>query len=181
MAPSDGCRERVADYFRRKPAAMTLMAAQDLGVPELEVIRALESDGNGGATELKPESLEAILQEMAGWGHCHVIVSNRGATLEAYGELGGFSRSGPFLNVETKTLAMHLRPAALAAIFCVDKRGHMDGQPIHTVQCYDAEGGSILKVVMMRHGETKRYASEQDAAYEAFRERHRKTPSPVKP
>ena len=161
----DDLNARVAAYFQRRPAAMTMVAAQELGVPEVEVLRAL------GAAELRAEALEEILGELAGWGRCHVIVSNRGATLEAYGTFGGFSRKGPFLNVETETLDMHLRPAAIRAAFCLDKRGHRDAQPIHTVQFYDDRGDAVLKVVMIRDAETKRYAPEQEARYEVLKAR----------
>ena len=166
-------RDRVAEYFSRRPAAMTLLAARDLGVPEAEVLRALEGKG---AVELDPGAFEALLRELEGWGRCHVIVSNRGATLEAYGAFGGFSRSGPFFNVETPTLDLHLRPEAVRAIFCLDKRGHRDGQPIHTVQFYDAEGASVLKVVMIQEGpgDDKAYTPAQDAAFGALRDRHRR-------
>ena len=89
-----------------------------------------------------------ILKAVAPLGRCHVIVSNRGATLESRGEFGGFSRSGPFLNIETPTLDMHLRPDAVVSAFCVSKPGHMDGRTIHTVQFYDQAGDSVMKVVL---------------------------------
>jgi putative heme iron utilization protein len=168
MSASGEIRERVAAYFDRKPLAMTLMAAQQLGLPEAQVLRALVGRG---ATELDPGVLEDILQDLSGWGRCHVIVSNRGATLEAYGEFGNLSRTGPFLNVQTPTLDMHLRPEAIRAVFCLDKRGHQDGQPIHTVQCYDAEGASVFKVVMLRFGEAKQYSPDQEAAYASLQTR----------
>ena len=140
-------QERVSEYFLKRPSAMTLMAARDLGLPEAEVVRALPA-----TTELKASALEDILRSLAALGRCHVIVSNRGATLESRGEFGGFSRSGPFLNVETPTLDMHLRPEAVASAFAVSKKGHRDGKPIHTVQFYDPQGDSVLKVVLPREG-----------------------------
>ena len=138
-------RERVSEYFLKRPSAMTLMAARDLGLPEVEVVRALPD-----TVELKASEMENILKALAGLGTCHVIVSNRGATLEVRGEFGGFSRSGPFLNVETSTLDMHLRPEGVAAAFAVSKKGHRDGKPIHTVQFYDAAGDSVMKAVLPR-------------------------------
>ncbi len=143
--------ERVTEYFLKRPSAMTLMAARDLGLPEAEVIRALPA-----AVELKASALEDILQALAALdGPCHVIVSNRGATLESRGAFGGFSRSGPFLNIETPTLDMHLRPEAVASAFSVSKPGHRDGKPIHTVQFYDAQGDSVMKVVLPREAGEK--------------------------
>lgn len=151
---------RVEDYFRRKPVAMTLAAARDLGVPEAEVIRALE--GKGG-TELDPAAFEPVIRALEAFGTCHVIVSNRGATLECRGAFGNFSRTGPFFNVETPTLDMHLRPEAVGSLFCVEKRGHADGKPIRMVQCYDRQGDSIMKAVV---------PAGQEAGYEALRARH---------
>lgn len=168
--PALELKERVRQYFARRPAALTLLAARELGVPEADVIRALEGEV---ADALDPVRLEPILADLAAWGRCQVVVTNRGATLESYGEFGGISRSGPFLNVETATLDLHLRPAGISSAFSVDKRGHMDGRPIHTVQFYDTQGDSVMKVVMPRDEATKSYSPVQEAAFAAFRERHR--------
>ena len=162
----EAARTRVREYFQRRPAAMTLMAAEELGVPEGDVLEIQ------GAVPLRADALEAMLAEIAGWGRCHVIVSNRGATLEARGEFGGFSKRGPFLNVETPTLDMHLRPGGIARAFCFDKKGHMDGKAIHTVQFFDAQGASVFKVVLIRDEAAGGYTPAQEAAFEAFRGRH---------
>ena len=136
-----GADEQVREYFSRKPSAMTLMAARDLGLPEAEVLRAL------GATELKPDAFENVMEALKGWGRVHVIVSNRGATMEARGEFGNYSRSGPFLNVEYKGLDLHLRPEGIAAIFLFEKPAHTDGRTTRMLQFYDRQGDAVMKAV----------------------------------
>ena len=163
--PDPETKRRVAEYFARKPAAMVLLAARDLGLPEAEILRCLE-----GAVELKPDA-EALLRDLEPFGTCHVIVSNRGATLEARGAFGNFSRSGPFLNVENGVLDLHLRTEAVTSAFCLDKPSHRDRRPIHTVQLFDAAGDAVLKAVMPRTDGA--YSPEQDQAFQSLRERHR--------
>ena len=45
-------------------------------------------------------------------------------TKKAVGAFGGYSETGPFFNVQTETLDMHLLPAEIAAIYAVEKQGH---------------------------------------------------------
>ena len=139
--PMENTQKKVADYFAGRPSAMTLMAAKELGLPEAEVLRAL------GAVELKADAFEAVMEALKGWGKVHVIVSNRGATMEARGEFGNFSRSGPFFNIEYKGLDLHLRPAAIGAIFLFEKPAHTDGKPTRMLQFYDAQGDAVMKAV----------------------------------
>src|SRR5437867_10659084 len=87
----------------RNPRKMTLQLARDLGVPEVDVIRAFPE---GRAVELDPARWEDILRAFEGLGTVHVVVSNGATTLEAVGEFGGFSTWGEFFNVQTKTLDM---------------------------------------------------------------------------
>jgi putative hemin transport protein len=103
---------------------MTLQLARDLGVPEIEVIRALPKDR---AVELDASQWEMILKSLEGLGPVRVLVSNAATTVEVVGQFGGFSKTGEFFNVQTKTLDMHIRWKELAAVFAVEKPGHMDG------------------------------------------------------
>src|SRR5690349_5696523 len=122
---------------------MTMQLARDLGVPEAEVIRALP---DGRAVELDVGRWEAILRRLEGLGKLHVIVSNGAATLESVGEFGNFSTWGEFFNVQTKTLDMHIRHPNLGAAFAVEKPSHMSGVNTFSIQFYDRQGASALKV-----------------------------------
>ena len=136
-----GADELVREYFSRKPSAMTLMAARDLGLPEAEVLRAL------GAKELRLDAFEPVMEALKVWGKVHVIVSNRGATMESRGEFGNYSRTGPFFNIEYKGLDLHLRPDGIGAIFLFEKPAHTDGRTTRMLQFYDRQGDPVMKVV----------------------------------
>jgi putative heme iron utilization protein len=135
--------QRVADYLAERPNAMTAQAARDLGLPEADVIRHLPGDNT---VELDVARFEEILTRCAAVKSVHVIVSNRGATLEATGQLGGFSRWGEFFNVQTKGIDMHVRLPHLRSAFSVKKPSHMDGVSTLSVQFYDDKGDSAFKV-----------------------------------
>lgn len=116
--------DRIRDAVEKNPRKMTLQLARDLGVPEVEVIRAFPPDR---VTELDVGHWKDILQSLESLGSVRVLVSNGAATIEVDGQFGGFSTTGEFFNVQTDTLDMHIRWQQLAAVFAIEKPGHMDG------------------------------------------------------
>ena len=67
-----------------------------------------------------------------------MLVSSGATTIEVDGRFGGFSTTGGFFNVQTETLDMHIRWKDLAAVFAVEKPGHMDGTATRSIQCFEA-------------------------------------------
>ena len=122
--PAEQRAERIAAAVRRAPAKMTLQMAQELGVPECEIIRALP---DGRAIELDVARWEEIFQGFADLGDMHVIVSNGAATIEAVGEFGGFSTWNDFFNVQTNSLDMHIRHGQLGRL----RRGEAEPHERH--------------------------------------------------
>ncbi|HNM46117.1 MAG TPA: ChuX/HutX family heme-like substrate-binding protein [Candidatus Sumerlaeota bacterium] len=142
-------KERVAAYLKKDPLAMTPIMARELGASEAEVIRASPADqvtelniADGKATEL--------IKTFEKLGRVHVIATNDACTLEGYGYFGGFSLTGPFFNVQTDTLDMHIRHQALASAFSVIKPSHQDGQTTYSVQFFTKEGKSGFKVFLYK-------------------------------
>ena len=161
--------ERIRAAVREQPRKMTMQLARELGVPEAEVIRALP---DGRAVELDAGRWEELLRAFEGLGKVHVIVSNGGATLEAVGQFGGFSTWGEFFNVQTKTLDMHIRWPELAAVFAVEKPGHLDGVSTQSFQFYDRSGAAAFKVFLSFGAQTA--SPERLAQFVELRERCRK-------
>src|SRR5262245_41029148 len=95
--------ERVREAVRRHPRKMTLQLARDLGVPEVEVIRAFP---DGRAVELDITRWEDLIRTFEAVGPVRVLVSNGATTLEVVGQFGGFSTTGEFFNVQTDSLDM---------------------------------------------------------------------------
>ena len=138
-----------ADHIRaaveKYPRKMTLQLARDLGVPEVEVIRAFPPDR---VMELDIARWEDLLQSFEAFGSVRVLVSNGASTIEVDGQFGGFSTAGEFFNVQTDTLDMHIRWEQLAAAFAVEKLGHMDGMATRSFQFFDQTGAAAFKVFL---------------------------------
>jgi len=137
--------ERIRIAVEKHSRKMTLQLARDLGVPEFEVIRAFPADR---ATELDIARWEELLCSLEALGSVRVLVSNGATTIEVDGQFGGFSTAGEFFNVQTDTLDMHIRWQQLAAVFAVEKPGHMDGMATRSLQFFDQSGAAALKVFL---------------------------------
>jgi putative hemin transport protein len=161
-------RQRIRTAVASNPRKMTLQLARDLGVPEVEVIRAFPPDR---VTELDAARWEELIECFEELGTVRVIVSNACATAELEGRFGGFTKTGPFFNVQTSTLDMHIRWQELGAAFAVQKPGHLDGINTLSFQFYDLTGAASFKV-FLNFGTA--VAVEQVKQFEKLRERFRK-------
>ena len=137
--------ERIRAAIEKNPRKMTLQLARDLGVPEVEVIRAFPVDR---VSDLDIARWEELLQSFEAFGSVRVLVSNGATTIEVDGTFGGFSTAGEFFNVQTDSLDMHIRWQQLAAVFAVEKPGHMDGMATRSFQFFDQTGAAALKIFL---------------------------------
>lgn len=137
--------ERIRTAVEKNPRKMTLQLARDLGVPEVEVIRAFPEDRG---QELDIARWQELLESFEAFGSVRVLVSNGATTIEVDGQFGGFSTAGEFFNVQTDSLDMHIRWHQLAAVFAVEKPGHMDGTATRSFQFFDQAGAAAFKVFL---------------------------------
>jgi putative hemin transport protein len=137
--------ERIKTAVEKNLRKMTMQLARDLGVPEVEVIRAFPPDR---VKELDIARWEELLCSVEALGSVRVLVSNGVTTIEVDGQFGGFSTAGEFFNVQTETLDMHIRWQQLAAVFAVEKPGHMDGMATRSIQFFDQAGAAALKIFL---------------------------------
>ena len=140
-----GPEARIQAAVEANPRKMTLQLARELGVPEVEVIRAFPSHR---AVELDMARWEELIRSFEDFGDLRVIVSNGCATVELEGQFGSFSKTGPFFNVQTSSLDMHIRWQELGAAFAVEKPGHLDGVSTLSFQFYDKAGAAGFKVFL---------------------------------
>ena len=161
-------KDRIQAAVRANPRKMTMQLARDLGVPEAEVIRAFPADR---VSELAIARWEELIRSFHGLGTVRVIVSNGATTAEMEGQFDGFSKSGPFFNVQSPTLDMHIRWQELGAAFAVQKPGHLDGINTLSLQFYDRTGAAAFKV-FVNFGEA--VSAERVAQFEKLREEFRK-------
>jgi putative heme utilization carrier protein HutX len=150
------------------PGQMTSQLARRFEVPEAEVLRAYPADL---CVELDPARCQELIESFAELGKVHVIVSSRGATLEAEGVFGGFSTWGEFFNVQTDTLDMHIRWQELAAVFAFEKPSHMNGVATLSFQFFDPAGQAAFKVFLNFGGKP---TAERAKRFAELRERFRK-------
>lgn len=137
--------EAIRKAFDNDRKQMVLLLARQLGVRELEVVRAMPAEM---AAELDAEQWEAVIRSFEALGEVHVVVSNGGATLECVGNFGKFSTAQGFFNVQTPSLDMHIRIAGLASIFAITKPSHTDGKDALSVQFFDPQGNAAFKVFL---------------------------------
>jgi len=141
----EGIKERVRDAFTKNPRAMTPFVAQQLGVSEREVVRNLP---DGRSQELDASRAKDLIRAFEPIGKVYVIVNNGAVVLESHGQFGGFSETGPFLNVQTDSLDMHISHAKLNSVYAVTKAGHMDGVETISFQFFTPEGVAAFKVFL---------------------------------
>jgi putative heme iron utilization protein len=166
--------EKIAAALRTNPNQLTLQLARELGVPEVEVIRAMP---DGRSVEFDASRWEEIFRSLEPLGKLHVIVSNGSVTCEVIGAFGGFSTWGEFFNVQSGSLDLHIRWQRLARVFAVEKPGHLDTandaakrRGTLSVQFYDQAGDAALKVFVHFSGTCP---PDRQAAFDALRERFR--------
>src|SRR3954471_15443834 len=140
---TDQTNDRIRSAVEKNPRKMTLQLARDLGVPEVEVIRAFPADR---VAELEIAHWQELFESLEALGAVRVLVSNGATTIEVDGRFGGFSTAGEVFNVQTASLDMHIRWEQLAAAFAVEKPGHMDGTGTRSFQFFDRAGAAALKV-----------------------------------
>ena len=141
--PSANVADAIRAYFGDNPSGMTMMAARKFAVPEQSVVAALV--GHWPIVRLRDESFRSLMESLPGLGLMRVFVRSRAAVIESVGEFGGYSESGPFFNVQTDTLDMHILHAEIGSIYSVRKVGHDSDFVTHSFQFFDKQGDAAFK------------------------------------
>jgi len=138
--------DSIRDYFKDDPSRMTMMAARKFEVPEQVVVDALV--GQWPIVRLKPGCFSELMKALPGLGVMRVFVRSRAAVIESVGEFGGYSETGPFFNVQTETLDMHILHAEIGSIYAVKKVGHDSDFVTHSFQFFDQAGEAAFKAFL---------------------------------
>src|SRR3954453_3012924 len=157
----EGRAEAVRGWFREDPSRMTMMAARKFGIPEQAVVAALV--GHWPIIRLRDGAFREVMEAFPTLGMMRVFIRSRAAVLEAVGAFGGYSETGPFFNVQTDTLDMHLLPGEIAAVYAVEKRGHDSEFVTHSFQFFDRQGDAAFKAFLWEN-----YPQVPAARVEAF-------------
>jgi putative hemin transport protein len=131
-------------WFGDDSSRMTMMAARKFAVPERTVVEALAD--HWPIVRLRDDAFHELMQALPDMGPLRVFVRSKAAILEVVGTFGGYSETGPFFNVQTDDIDMHLLPAEIASIYTVEKRGHDSDYATHSFQFFDRNGDAALKL-----------------------------------
>jgi len=138
--------EAIRAYFQHDRSRMTMMAARQFDVPEQAVLEALV--GDWPIVRLDAGAFRTLMEALPALGTMRVFVRSRAAVIESVGTFGGFSETGPFFNVQTDTLDMHILHAEIGAIFAVEKWGHDTDIATHSFQFFDRAGNAAFKAFL---------------------------------
>jgi putative hemin transport protein len=125
---------------------MTMTAARKFGVSEQSVVASLV--GQWPITRLRSDAFSELMSALPDLGTMRVFVRSKAAIIESVGVFGGYSETGPFFNVQTDTLDMHIFPAEIASIYAVVKRGHDTEYVTHSFQFFDRQGDAGFKAFL---------------------------------
>ncbi|MHC5537688.1 ChuX/HutX family heme-like substrate-binding protein [Singulisphaera rosea] len=143
---NDDLAGSIRAYFESDRSRMTMMAARKFGVPEQLVVEALL--GQWPITRLREGVFSELLQALPELGTMRVFVRSRAAVIESVGVFGGFSETGPFFNVQTDTLDMHILHAEIGSVYAVEKWGHDSPTVTYSFQFFDKTGDAAFKAFL---------------------------------
>lgn len=144
--PEIGQTESIRTWFHDDPSRMTMMAARKFAVSEQAIINALLEDWP--IVRLRDDAFRPVMEALTSMGPMRVFVRSKAAVIEVVGTFGGYSETGPFFNVQTDLIDMHLMPAEIAAIYAVQKVGHDSTFVTHSFQFFDRAGDAAFKVFL---------------------------------
>lgn len=158
--------DNIKQYMQENRGAATVMAAKALGLPERDIIRALE----GEAVEAPLSGFDEIMKEISEWGEVLVIVTNGSVILEVKSDmpLGKYGHGMYNIHSKTSPVGGHFMADRFGSIFFVSRP--FMGRESLSVQIYDKEGSASFKVYVGRDekGELKQ---EQADRFHALRKR----------
>ena len=142
----DALAGSIRAYFEGDRSRMTMMAARKFAVPEQAVVEALV--GHWPIVRLRDGAFGELMDALPDLGTMRVFVRSKAAIIESVGQFGGYSETGPFFNVQTDTLDMHIFPAEIHAIYAVEKWGHDTQLATHSFQLFDHAGNAAFKAFL---------------------------------
>jgi putative hemin transport protein len=138
--------DSIRAYFQDDSSKMTMMAARKFAVPEQVVVDALLDQWP--IVRLRDGIFRDLMEALPSLGEMRVFVRSRAAVIESVGQFGGYSETGPFFNVQTDTLDMHILHAEIGAIYSVRKVGHDSDFVTHSFQFFDKAGDAAFKAFL---------------------------------
>lgn len=143
-----GISARIAEKLAANPDIKTIYLAESLGIAEPDVFRHWPVAG--GVAELDPARIDAAIHALERFGVIYLVVRTPAIVSESWGAFGGFSRSGPFLNVATEGLHLHIRTGEIASGFAIRREGRTSDAHGLSIQFFDTRGHAAFKVFLLR-------------------------------
>lgn len=161
-------QETVRARVRENPSVMPRTLAEELGVSEAEVVRALPEDMR---VEAPAGDFEAIWDAMCGWEKVTFIAVNPGIIVEVPCKLPKGRPGHGMFNLMDKAspLGGHIFARKVAQVWLVSKP--FFGLESHSAQFFDAEGGILFSVYAGRD-ESRNILDSVRAGFLALRARY---------
>jgi putative heme iron utilization protein len=137
-------REAVRADLGGDRGSSTAQAARRLGVPERAVVEALV--GHWPVVRLRGGAAGALIEALPGLGPLRVSARSRGAVIEAVGTVVKVSENGPYLDLRTEALTLHVRRGDLASAYALEQTDGETGAATYSWQFFDRQGDAALKV-----------------------------------
>ena len=142
-------KDKVNAILAGNGSATMPLIAQRLGVSESEVARCLPE---GRSTELDATGIMDLIREFEPLGKVRVIVQNGRTVLETNGQFGGYSATGPYLNVRTDTLDLRIDTGGFTTAFALVNPGRNEGIETASFEFFAADCKSSFKVILAVNG-----------------------------
>jgi putative heme degradation protein len=138
---AEGLREKLARKLAANPGIKTALLADALGCREADLFAVWPDDT---VRRLDPTRSEEIIRSLEAMGPLYVVVRNPTCVMEVTGAFGGFSQSGPWFNVATENLHLHIQLGGIQSAYLRIAPGP-GGSPSASAQFFDTAGESCLK------------------------------------
>ncbi len=143
----DSLRETINAKLKANPSMKTGMLAETLGVPESDILASMPA---GYANEFRIANFEEFIKGLQQLGLVYFVSKNPACVVEIKGRFCGFSRSGPYLNVNGEGIHLHLRLDHLTRIFHVTPPDSKNGTSPQSLQFFQEDGSMAFKVFLIK-------------------------------
>ncbi|BBB92132.1 MAG TPA: heme utilization cystosolic carrier protein HutX [Methylomusa anaerophila] len=159
-------RIKIAEVLRKYPGKVPSSIAAELGVSEMDVIRAMSFED---AQEVSAACFDEIMTAVADWGVVTLLVANEAAILEVKGHIPPGSHGFGYYNFKhgQSPIGGHIKASAIKSIFFVNRPYR--GLESMSIQFFNSEGQGIFKIFLSRD-QKRRIIPEQRQKYAELRE-----------
>lgn len=148
MSITDDKIKKIHSIIRDNPSKMTSSIAEELQIPEGDVVKYLPDNMS---IFVEPDKFEEIWETMTTWEKVTSIVTNSGIIAEMSGKLSRGKKSHGYFNLFDKDAPLngHIKSDSISSIYLVSKP--FMKLESHSIQFFDQTGEKILSIYLGRN------------------------------